>query len=77
MGWDNDTEINHYQMVERLLIHNECGFERAKSLLSNENYTRAVNLINEEFVNLISPIRRDIIVKFIHYRFTQFNNILK
>ncbi len=76
IGWEGDKIINHYQLIERLVIHNECGFERARSLFSFENIAIAQRILQEEFSDLFSKARIDLILRYLDYRFHEFNKLL-
>lgn len=76
IGWVNEKGINHCQMVERLLVDNNCTFEEAKKLFSNENLDKAKIVLNEEFQGLISDVRKDVILRYLKYRFEAFNNLI-
>ncbi len=71
IGLDNHTKINHLQIVEYLVVNNECTFDRAQNLFSDDNLTKAESVLKKEFIDLISPVRRDLILYFLEYRFKQ------
>jgi len=76
IGWEKEKAINHCQMVERLLVNNDCTFEMALQLFSKENLIKAEQLLNNEFNGLISDIRKTIILRFLSYRFEEFNKLI-
>lgn len=76
IGWEGEKEINHFQLVERLLVNNDCTFDKAKKMLSDENLNKAKIIIETEFKELISNPRKNIILRYLKYRFETFNKLL-
>jgi hypothetical protein len=76
IGWDNEKEINHCEMVERLIMNDDCGFEKAQTLFSEDNLGKAEKLLKTEFNTLISDIRKDSILRYLTYRFAEFGKLL-
>ena len=76
IGWHKENGINHAKMVECLHVHNYCNFDRTRGLFSDENLQLGVNVINNEFKNLLSNERKKVIIRFLTYRFAQFRKIL-
>jgi hypothetical protein len=77
IGWDKEKEVNHCELVERLVINNYCSFDRAQGLFSKENLHKAEVLLNTEFKTLLTQIRRDVILRYLDYRFSEFEKVLK
>ncbi len=76
IGWEGEKEINHFQLIERLLINNDCTFDLARQLFSDDNYIKAIKILNTEFNGLISDIRKKLILRYLKYRFEAFNKLL-
>lgn len=75
IGWENEKNISHFQMVERLLIDNDCTFDQANKLFSDQNLKKAESILNNEFDGLISPVRKAVILRYLTYRFEAFVNL--
>jgi hypothetical protein len=76
IGWDGEKEINHFQLVERLLVNNDCTFDLAQKLFSNDNLNKAIIILNTEFKGMISDTRKSLIIRYLEYRFEAFNKLL-
>lgn len=76
IGWEGEKEINHFQLVERLLVNNDCTFDFAKKLFSNDNFNKAIVILNAEFNGMISDKRKRLVIRYLEYRFEAFNNLL-
>ncbi len=76
IGWERDKQLNHFQMVERLVVNNECGFEKAQNLFSSNNLAKAEKVIKNEFQGLISNARKELILRYLEYRFGEFSKLL-
>jgi len=75
IGLDNHKKINHIQIVEHLVVNNECTFEKAQNLFSLDNLAKAEYVLKKEFVDLIKPSRQNLILYYLKYRFDQFLNL--
>lgn len=76
IGWEGDKGINHYQMVERLVVHNECGFDKARNLFSENSVALAQKVLNTEFSGMLSRARIDLILRYLDYRLKEFYKLL-
>lgn len=76
IGWEGDKAINHFQMVERLVVHNDCGFDKARSLFAEDNVAKAHKILNTEFKGMLSEARIDLILRYLEYRFKEFSKLL-
>jgi hypothetical protein len=76
IGWEFDNAINHVQMVQHLIVNDHCSFEKARKLFSLENIKKAEYLLNTEFKYLISDIRKEVIIRYLIFRFREFSKII-
>lgn len=77
IGWEGEKKINHFQLIEKLLINNDLSSEGAQKIVSTENLLKANWIIETEFSELISKERKTIILRYLRYRFGAINDLIK
>jgi len=76
IGWANQDKLNHFDLVANLIMTNECLFEEARNILTNENLAKIEKLLKIEFNGLIFDKRKEIILYYLENRFKEFNKLL-
>jgi hypothetical protein len=76
IGWEGEKAINHFQLVENIIKNDMCSIPYLINLFSNDNLNKAITILNTEFNELITPPRKQLIVRNLQYRFETFNHLL-
>jgi hypothetical protein len=76
IGWEGEKAINHFQLVENIIKNDMCSIPYLKNLFSNDNLNKAISILYTEFNELITPPRKQLIVRNLQYRFETFNHLL-
>lgn len=75
-GWEGQTELNHFQLVEMLVGYSPV-YADILCMLTNQNRENdVITLIDTKFVTLLSKERRHLINKCLHYRFQKLRSFL-
>lgn len=76
IGWHNFGTINHFSIVENIIIHNECSYEKVVSFFNLENLAKSKKIIYNDFEGLLSATRKDVIFYYLEHRFNEFITLL-
>ena len=78
LGWETETEINHYRLVE-LIYKNEFYISKSelKSLFLQNVFDDMCNVIDREMEHLMSPLRIRFIKRCLKVRFSHINELCK
>jgi hypothetical protein len=76
IGWEGDKNINHIAVVTRLLENGYLQIEQSKMVFSSENLEKFKYLMKTEFKDLFLQQRKDLILRFLEYRFDEFNKVI-
>jgi hypothetical protein len=68
IGWDGSDDLNHFELLERIVQHH-LSKQDLKKFLNQENLQTAQNVIDSEFGNLFSPGRKELIKELLQERF--------
>lgn len=72
-GMDN---VNHFKFVEVVLNDHPVHFDFCNRLFSIDNLSKAMNLLDREFVDLMSPVRLTMIKSCLEERFNRLAEIM-
>lgn len=69
IGWENKTNLNHFQLFE-LIVNNECGItkRKVKNILAQKKLDTINDIIDNEFQDIISKERAEIIKAYLKIR---------
>jgi HipA-like C-terminal domain len=74
-GWDENSNINHFQLLE--FIFQDGRYKSIFDELVQFSHLEKINrLIDNEFMFLMSSKRRELIKAYLHLRFKRINNII-
>jgi len=76
MSIGNGGIVNHFEMVKYLLLLKPESHVILENLLSSDVYSLK-KIVNEEFTNLLSPQRRELIVEILIKRFNKIQRYLE
>jgi hypothetical protein len=68
IGWDGSDDLNHFELLERI-VQQHLSKQDLKKFLTQENLQTAQNVIDSEFGNLFSPGRKELIKELLQERF--------
>ena len=68
IGWDGLDDLNHFELLERI-VQLHLSKQDLKKFLNQENLQTAQNVIDSEFGNLFSPGRKELIKELLQERF--------
>ena len=78
LGWDGETEQNHFQMVEKIYANEfYISQNEVRQLFGDEVLWAMKETINREFSRLLSPIRKLMINECLEYRHKKIKEIIQ
>jgi len=76
IGWDKAENINHFKLIKLLYDADNTYKAVCDEMLTEENLTQTIRLLDSEFERLISPARRLLIKVCLQRRFQVLQSIL-
>jgi hypothetical protein len=75
IGWDGVEDLNHFDLLERIQEHGFYSYT-LKSKLSIDNKMQALNVLENEFTDLMSPQRLDLVKRLLSDRYDRAKQII-
>lgn len=76
VGWDGDSSLNHFQFIEKVYNFDGRFCDKCEILVNENTLTRILRLIDEEFSELMSSERLELIKRCIKLRMEKLSNII-
>lgn len=76
-GWEGVKDITHYTLIEKIFTLDHRYRNECVQLLEKENLEKVYMVIDEEFSQLMSTLRRNAIKRYIELRFNTLSTIIK
>lgn len=77
IGWDGQTRLNHFELVEKLkTISSVLDCEIIRNLCNDDSLEAVINMIHREFSPMMSKERRCLIELCLRYRHGRIKKIL-
>lgn len=77
IGWAEMDDLNHFDLVQKLIEKDTKFLKICKELLTNGNINKLFTLIEVEFVYLMSPNRVNLVKQCLEYRINRIQNLIK
>lgn len=76
VGWEGVNKLNHFELVEKIITLPEAvSCNEIFNLCSESSISEVFFMIDNEFVNLMSPVRREVIKLCLQYRHNKLRKI--
>ncbi len=78
IGWDGEGSLNHFELLKRI-YSSEMGITKQNfvNLVSENNLKKCLSVVNNDFKELFSENRRELITKCIKLRFEKINEFIE